>query len=138
MDPYRPIVDAILTVYPDTEAVYRFGSWGTKHQRADSDLDIAVLLPHETAVDRDPEQWLALVCDLADEADTDRVDLVNLRTANTILQFEILRSGGAVYVGDEDARRTYEVLVLSKYHDLNVWRKPIVERFLNRPPTPVP
>lgn len=135
MDPYRPIVDVILAAYPDTEAVYRFGSWGTKYQRADSDLDIAVLLPHETVVHRDPEQRLALVCELADEADTDRVDLVNLRTANTILQFEILRSGGPVYVGDEEARLDYEVLVLSKYQDLNVWRKPMIDDLLNEPLT---
>ena len=53
MNNYDGIVDAILAAYPDTLAIYRFGSWGTPYQRADSDLDVAVLLPHNTAVNVD-------------------------------------------------------------------------------------
>lgn len=35
--------------YPDVQAIYRFGSAGTEHERTDSDLDIALLLPPHSA-----------------------------------------------------------------------------------------
>ena len=60
MNNYDGIVDAILAAYPDTLAIYRFGSWGTPYQRADSDLDVAVLLPHNTAVNVDFMDWVRL------------------------------------------------------------------------------
>ena len=92
---YYPLVKAILSAYPETQAVYRFGSWGTLDQNADSDLDVAVLLPHETAFGRDPGDWIALNGELAYVSRTDKVDLINLRTAGTSLQAEILQTGEA-------------------------------------------
>jgi len=49
---HRPIVPTILRRYPDTQAVYLFGSWGTGDEWAHSDVDIAVLLPVRTAKKR--------------------------------------------------------------------------------------
>ena len=40
----------ILEAHPTTQAIYRYGTWGTAAQRPDSDLDLAVLLPHAEAV----------------------------------------------------------------------------------------
>ena len=89
MTSYEAIVDTILAVCPDTQAVYRYGSWGTPHQRADSDLDVAVLLPHDLAMDVDPWQWATLNGEIAHVTRVDRVDLVNLRDVDTTLQAEI-------------------------------------------------
>ena len=61
MKNYDAIVEAITAACPYTQAIYRFGSWGTPHQRTDSDLDIAVLLPHDIAVNVDI--MLVLECD---------------------------------------------------------------------------
>ena len=130
MTPYNTIVEAIRSAYPDTQAIYRFGSWGTPYQRADSDLDIAVLLPRETATNLELWAWATLNGKVAYVAHTDRVDLINLRTANTTLQAEILRTGEPVYSADEDVRLAFEVLVLSKHQDLNAWRKGIQEDLL--------
>ena len=128
---YYGLVNAILSAYPETQAVYRFGSWGTPDQNAESDLDVAVLLPHETAVDRDPGDWIALNGELAYVSRTDKVDLINLRTADTSLQAEILRTGEALHVGDDDARLAFEVYVLAKHQELNSWRRTIQEEMVS-------
>ena len=48
MKKHRAIVQTILRRYPETQAVYLFGSWGTGDEWAHSDVDIAVLLPVRT------------------------------------------------------------------------------------------
>ncbi len=39
------IVQTVLRQYPDTQAIYLFGSYGTEDEWPDSDVDIALLLP---------------------------------------------------------------------------------------------
>ena len=43
------IVRTVLRHYPDTQAIYLFGSYGTENEWPDSDVDIALLLPPEQA-----------------------------------------------------------------------------------------
>ena len=43
------IVQTVLRQYPDTQAIYLFGSYGTEDEWPDSDVDIALLLPPEQA-----------------------------------------------------------------------------------------
>ena len=126
------IVETVITACPDTQAIYRYGSWGTDYQRADSDLDVAVLLPHETAVDIDIRQWAALNGELAVAAHTEYVDLINLRTADTTLQAEILRTGEVVYSRDDDRRLDFEALVLSMHQKLNEARAPLYQDIMER------
>lgn len=127
----QAMVDTILSAYPDAVAIYRFGSWGTPHQRPDSDLDLAVLLPHDTATNLPLKDWADLNGKLAWATHTDRVDLINLRTANTTLQAEVLSTGETLFSADEDARLAFEVLVLSKDQELNAWREDLKEGLLN-------
>ena len=119
MSTFDAIVDTVLGAYPDTLAIYRFGSWGTPSQRADSDLDIAVLLPHDVAANVDFMDWVTLNGELAYVSRTDRVDLVNLRTASTDIQAEAIRTGDVVFCRDDDRRVEFEALVLSMHQDLN-------------------
>ena len=39
------LIPIILESYPNTQAIYLFGSWGTEDEWPSSDVDIAVLLP---------------------------------------------------------------------------------------------
>ena len=41
------IIGVVFKHYPDVQAVYLFGTYGTDGQWPDSDVDIAVLLPHD-------------------------------------------------------------------------------------------
>ena len=127
MNNYDGIVGAILAAYPDILAIYRFGSWGTPYQRTDSDLDAGVLLPHDIAVNVDFMDWVRLNGELSYVSRTDYVDLVNLQTATTAIQAEIIRTGSVVFCRDDDARVEFEALVLSMHQDLNIQREPLYQ-----------
>ncbi len=45
MEMLDKIIREIVEHYPDTQGIYLFGSFGTEDERADSDVDIALLLP---------------------------------------------------------------------------------------------
>lgn len=127
MKNYDAIVETITSAYPDTQAIYRFGSWGTPFQRADSDLDIAVLLPHHVANTVGFMDWVNLNGEIAYVSHTDRVDLVSLRTASTDMQAEIISTGDVVFCRDDDVRVEYEALVLSMHQDLNMRREALYQ-----------
>lgn len=128
----------ILEGLPTTQAIYRFGTWGTAAQRPDSDVDIAVLLPHEDAMRVDRWQWHLLAVKLAGAVGAENADLVNLRRADTTLQAEILRTGRLVYCHDDDGRLGFETLVLSMYQKLNDERAGIRAAIVESARTPRP
>lgn len=128
----------ILEAHPTTQAIYRYGTWGTAAQRVDSDLDIGVLLPHAEAVRVDRWQWHLLAVRLAEAAGTEHADLVNLRRADTTLQAEILRTGHTIYCFDDGVRLEFETLVLSMYQKLNDERAGIRETIIGDARTTAP
>ncbi len=119
MRPTEKIVDTVLAVHPDTQAVYLYGTWGTEYQRRDSDIDIAVLLPHATARTIDIWKWGLLSVQVASSAEVERADLINLRCVNTTFQAEILRTGRLIQCADEKVRLRFEGQILSMYQKLN-------------------
>lgn len=128
----------VLDAHPDAQAIYLYGTWGTAYQRPDSDIDVAVLLPHGAAMRADRWQWHLLAVEIADAVGAEHADLINLRRADTSLQAEILRTGRLTYNGDDDARLAFEALVLSMYQKLNAERAVIRAAILesSRVPTP--
>ena len=81
-------IETICGVVPDCLAIYRFGTWGTKDYRSDSDIDLAVLAssPLDSVVCWDLAQLLAAI------AGRD-VDLVDLSRAVTVLRMQIVATG---------------------------------------------
>ena len=132
------VVRLILATCPVTQAIYRYGTWATAAQRVDSDLDVAVLLPHGEAMRVDRWQWHLLAVKLAGAAGTEHADLVNLRRADTTLQAEILRTGRLVHCRDDRERVEFETLVLSMYQKLNDERAGIRAGIVERARTPPP
>ena len=128
----------ILEAHPTTQAIYRYGTWGTAAQRPDIDLDLAVLLPHAEAVRVDRWQWHLLAVRLAGAAGTEHADLVNLRRADTTLQAEILRTGTMIYCHDDGVRLEFETLVLSMYQKLNDERAAIRAAIVESARAPAP
>ncbi|MBE9546973.1 MAG: nucleotidyltransferase domain-containing protein, partial [Proteobacteria bacterium] len=45
------IIRIVLNHYPDVQAIYLFGTYGTGDEWPDSDADIALLLDHKKAKD---------------------------------------------------------------------------------------
>ncbi len=122
------IESIILPYYPRTQAIYLFGSYGSVAERSDSDVDIGLLLPFEMAK---REDMLAVSeCRFAlEDALGNPVDLVNMRLVKTVFQHQIIFSGRLEYVGDESAKREFEMLVLSFYQKLGEERRKILENF---------
>jgi predicted nucleotidyltransferase len=120
------IVKTVLHFYPDVEAIYLFGSYLTPDQQQDSDVDLAVLFSHEKArLQKNPAMS---DCRNALENVLKRtVDLVNLRTVNTVFQNEIIQQGRIVYQQHERTVDEFEMQVMSSYQKLNEERAGILE-----------
>ena len=112
----------VLDAHPDAQAVYRFGTWGTASERPESDVDVAVLLPHAAAMRVDRWQWHLLAVQIAGAVRAEQADLINLRRADTSFQAEILRTARLTYSREDDERLGFESLVLSMYQKLNAER----------------
>lgn len=104
--------DAILHILhsrvPDLLGVYAFGSRVHGGARADSDLDLAVLV----AGYAQPLDLWALSGDLADVAGCP-VDLLDLRAASTVMQYQIITTGQRWWSGDMQAA-LFEAAILSE------------------------
>ncbi len=130
-DDVSSFIQAICAAFPNTQAIYLFGTWGTEYQRRDSDLDIAVLLPPATASAVDCSEWLRLLVEVAQAAKVEYADLINLRTAPVILRKEIIAANRRIDCADEYAADEFEMLTLSYYQKLNEERRGIVESGLS-------
>lgn len=102
------ILQALQTGVPDLLAVYAFGSRIQGTARPDSDLDLAVLV----AGYAEPLELWNLSGELADLAGCP-VDLLDLRAASTVMQYQIVTTGQRWWAKDAQAA-IYEAAVLSE------------------------
>jgi uncharacterized protein len=124
------IIRVVLEHYPDTQAIYLFGSYGTEQEWPESDVDIAVLLPPGGA----KKAGLLLMSDLRFALESllgKEVDLINLRRVPTVLQKEVVIADCRIYEGDKFAAEEFEMLTLSYYQKLNEERAEIVKGVLS-------
>ncbi|MFZ2209326.1 MAG: nucleotidyltransferase domain-containing protein [Porticoccaceae bacterium] len=121
----QAIQELVRQHYPDVQAIYRFGSAGTAYERTDSDLDIALLLPPDSA--RRAGTLALGDLHLALEAALSRdVDLINLRLAPAVLQAQIVVTGTRMFCTDALLADEFELLALALYQKLNQERAGIV------------
>jgi predicted nucleotidyltransferase len=99
---------ALRAAFPAALGAYAFGSRATGTARADSDLDLALLLPGYA----DPLALWDAAQALAGEFGLD-IDLVDLRAASTVMQFQILTTGERLW-GREPEAGLFEAYVLSE------------------------
>ena len=118
----KAVLEAIQDAVPDLIAVYQFGSTVQGGEHAEGDLDLALLarsaLPN---LDR----W-TLQEDLAAELSRG-VDLVDLRSATTVMQAQVLDTGRVLAETDRTVRQQFEMRVCSAYAMLNEERAGILE-----------
>ncbi len=121
----KDIVETIIRHYPDTQAVYLFGSYGAENEWPNSDVDIALLLPPKTS----KRVGHLMITQLHGELEllTGRdVDLLNLRDVSTVFQKEIIMAERRIYTADEYAADEFEMLTLSYYQKLNEERAQVL------------
>ncbi|MEW6218517.1 MAG: nucleotidyltransferase domain-containing protein [Thermodesulfobacteriota bacterium] len=122
------MIAASLLAFPDTQAIYLFGSFGTEDEWPGSDVDIAILLPPPRAKKAGSLSFHPLRAELATLAGRE-VDLVNLRLVSTVFQKEIVMADRRIFCADPSAADEFEMLVLSFYQKLNEERAGILQAF---------
>jgi predicted nucleotidyltransferase len=122
---WNEIVQLVLSHYPQSQAIYLFGSYGTEQERPESDADIALLLPPKEARKAQSLMLGDLHSDLESLLNKE-VDLINLRLVSTVLQKEIIAADRRIYTGDHYAAEEFEMLTLSYYQKLNEERAEII------------
>ncbi len=104
----QAIVQTLQQRVPGLLAVYAFGSQVQGAAHADSDLDLAVLV----AGYADPLLLWTLAGELAEQVGVP-VDLLDLRAASTVMQYQVVMRGERWWALDDQAGR-FEVAVLSE------------------------
>ena len=101
-------ISSIRTAFPNTLAIYFFGSHANGTANSDSDLDLAVLV----AGYAEPLQLWDISNNLAEIAGCD-VDLLDMRAASTVMQYQILQTGRCLWANKLEAD-LFECFVLSE------------------------
>ena len=117
------IVETIRAAVPAAHAVYRFGSSVTGASRPDSDIDIGLLADGPL----EPHARFALQESLA-IALRRSVDLVDLRSASTVMASQVVTTGVVIHDGAPQLRGAFEDHVFSAYARLNEERRGILQR----------
>lgn len=106
----------LLAAFPEAQGVYAFGSRVRGEAGPDSDLDLAVLVGPRA----DPLAIWEAAHRLADVAGC-HVDLVDLRAASTVLQFQVVTTGER-WLGAGLDIELFELLVLREKQELDAAR----------------
>ena len=102
------IVQILQDKIPELLAIYAFGSRIQGTANAQSDLDLAVLVAGYAA----PLNLWSLASDLEDITDCP-VDLLDLRAASTVMQYQIITTGERWWSKDAQAS-LFEAAILSE------------------------
>lgn len=116
-----PLVSALQTAFPDALGIWLFGSRASGQAGPHSDLDMAILVPGYA----DPLKLWDVAGQLADLAGCD-VDLVDLRAASTVMQYQIVTTGRRLWARDVNAG-LYECFILSEKTYLNERRAALLK-----------
>ena len=110
------ILQKLHAQLPGLMAVYAFGSRTQGTATPESDMDMAVLVEGYA----DPEILWQLAGELADIVHCD-VDLLDMRAASTVMQYQILNGGERWWQKDTQADM-YEAAILSEKTELDYAR----------------
>ncbi len=122
----KSIIKVVKKHFPNIQAVYLFGSYGTGEQMPESDVDIALLLSNDEAKEHENLYGTELHSELEHLLNA-KVDLLNLRQVNVVFQKEIIMAERRLFCGDAFAADEFEMLTISLYQKLNEERAEIVE-----------
>ncbi len=110
------IIQTLQASLPNLLAIYAFGNRIQGTAQIDSDLDLAVLV----AGYAEPLVLWTLAGDLADVAGCP-VDLLDLRAASTVMQYQVITTGQRWWALDAQAA-LYEAAILNEKTELDTAR----------------
>lgn len=115
--PIEQLATTVRAVFPEALAAWLYGSAAHGSMNADSDIDMAVLLPFS-----DPRRtaWsLSAEAQLLAERLHKKVDLVSFSNVSCVLQKEILSAFKPIFLADEFVVGNAELQALSQYREFN-------------------
>lgn len=118
----QPILERLRQAVPGLMAIYVFGSEARGESSPASDVDIAVLASQPI----DAVRRFDLAGDVASRLGRD-VDLVDLRSASTVMQAQVMESGERLWVDQSAPVDEFEARILSDYARLNEERAAILD-----------
>lgn len=74
-------------------AAWFTGSYGTKNQREDSDIDIALLFDKQVGI----MEKMSISCKISEIANFDNIDTINLLSAPITLQSKVIAENRNIY-----------------------------------------
>jgi predicted nucleotidyltransferase len=119
------IPELLLTKIPDIKLIYLFGSYASGNFTKKSDIDIAILCSKKL----EPVFRWQIETELANEL-TSEIDLVDLLSASTVMQNQIIHHSICIY-NPENKASFFEVQVMSMYQHLNVERADILKQHMS-------
>lgn len=117
----KKIIKLLRDNIPKLQLIYLFGSYSQGTQHRNSDIDIAVL----AADTLDNIARWELAQKLASELDSD-VDLVDLRSASTVLCQQVVTQGKQLW-GTQQDDELFAVKTISMYQHLQAERQAIID-----------
>ena len=121
------LVEGVRFEIPGVVGIYLFGSAAAGEMRADSDIDLAVLL--DTPVPA--AQLWSLAQKLAVSVGHD-VDLIDLQSASTVMRAQVISKGKRLYCANELLCSNFEDRVYADYARLNEERRYILDDIRER------
>jgi hypothetical protein len=120
-----------LAAMPEIELAYLFGSQVSGRVRRESDIDVAILVTNERA--GDPRAELArLFADLGQIVPSERLDVVLLNGAPSLLRHRIIRDGRLLFARTPERRIRFVSRTIQDYQDMQVRRGRFYRRRLDR------
>jgi len=113
----RQKIEKYLASQDSIDVAYLFGSQSKKMANTLSDVDIAILFSENVKVDKRFNEKLKIMGDLGTLLKTNNIDIVDLNSADTMLQFSAIESRDILINKNNLARVIFESTVMTRYQD---------------------
>lgn len=113
----RQKIEKYLANQNNIDVAYLFGSQSKGMANTLSDVDIAILFSENVKVDKRFNEKLKIMGDLGIILKTNNIDIVDLNSADTMLQFSAIESRDILINKNNLARVIFESTVMTRYQD---------------------
>lgn len=114
------------------ELAYLFGSTAKDHRGPLSDIDLGVFLSSSLTKRERIQKSLEITAELASFLKTDRIDLVVMNDASSVINFEIIKPNIPVFIRDAGFKINVEQEIMSRYLDRKYHENLLNRVFLER------